>query len=171
MRSQDFEGGAFERGNTLLLEMKDVGGGEGQGNRDQRLRQKDLRDVVAVRTNLGQRTAELRMGECNLGWISRLQNVAAVKGIRGKVGIRLGRDEGPRMEELCCPDTVAKAVVYCSAEDHTATAKMSHLTTSIDKPVSDIDIVAATPSSCLAPTAKMLIEYCDFETKIHEPTN
>lgn len=53
MRSQDFEGGAFERGNTLLLEMKDVGGGEGQGNRDQRLRQKDLRDVVAVRTNPG----------------------------------------------------------------------------------------------------------------------
>ncbi|URE45353.1 hypothetical protein MUK42_14883 [Musa troglodytarum] len=72
---QDFEGGAFERGNTLLLEMKDVGGGEGQGNRDQRLRQKDLRDV---------RTVELRVGESNLGWISRLQNVAAVKGIRGK---------------------------------------------------------------------------------------
>ena len=123
MRCQDFEGGAFQRGGALPLQLQDMRRGEGRGGGDERLQVLVLVQVVLP----GGNPRKPWMIEGYMWRVSRFQHVAAVGRHDWWVPVGIGGDVGPGVEELGRADAVAEAVIDGGAEDHASAAETGHL--------------------------------------------
>lgn len=99
-----------------------MGGREGDGNRGERLRKKELEDVIALPCSC--LATELRLGELDQRWRSRLQQAVLVEGGDKQGSVWFGGEQRPCMQELRLADGVAEAVVDRRAEYHAAIAQM-----------------------------------------------
>lgn len=80
MRSQGFEGGALQRRNALPSEAEEVGRGESEGGRDERLRLEEFEDVhVAGVLGIWDWFRKLWVSEGYLWGVSGFQHVAIVE--------------------------------------------------------------------------------------------